>query len=324
MRLCQMYNGLISYICSMYEKNPEEETFKTFFLKYHDVLVLYAASILKNVDAAEDVVLGCFVQAWESSLYKKLSDGLDKYMFHVVKNAALNELRDCKRRKTRHEKMMEGMPVAEIMHEDEQTEIDVLYFAINQLPPERRRIFMMVYAEGKKYKEVAEHLQISINTVRTQLSRSLKFLRGKLDCGIARMDAGKLDMLRDCICNDFAIAGHGIHLHLLCVLEESGHHHRVALRHISRQGEESFEFLARRANIHSGAGKHVRGAHQYGESHAVDKAVDIIHRSQCAPFRLVHPDAAEHGGELLAVLGIVDAFGGGAEQGHSLLIEAQR
>ena len=102
-------------------------------------------------------------------------------MFHVVKNAALNELRDCKRRKTRHEKMMEGMPVAEIMHEDEQTEIDVLYFAINQLPPERRRIFMMVYAEGKKYKVVAEHLQISINTVRTQLSRSLKFLREKLE-----------------------------------------------------------------------------------------------------------------------------------------------
>ena len=81
----------------------------------------------------------------------------------------------------KNEKMMEGMPVAEIMHEDEQTEIDVLYFAINQLPPERRRIFMMVYAEGKKYKEVAEHLQISINTVRTQLSRSLKFLREKLE-----------------------------------------------------------------------------------------------------------------------------------------------
>ena len=185
MRLCQMYNGLISYICSMYEKNPEEETFKTFFLKYHDVLVLYAASILKNVDAAEDVVLGCFVQAWESSLYKKLSDGLDKYMFHVVKNAALNELAMAQDYSVpvseKNEKMMEGMPVAEIMHEDEQTEIDVLYFAINQLPPERRRIFMMVYAEGKKYKEVAEHLQISINTVRTQLSRSLKFLREKLE-----------------------------------------------------------------------------------------------------------------------------------------------
>ena len=164
----------------MYEKKTEEKEFKAFFLKYHDVLVLYATNILKDVDAAEDVVSGCFVQVWENSLYKNLPDGLDKYMFHVVKNAALNELRDSKRRTARHEKMMEGMPEAEIMHEDEQTEIDVLYFTINQLPSERKRIFMMVYAEGKKYKEVAEHLQISINTVRTQLMRSLKFLREKL------------------------------------------------------------------------------------------------------------------------------------------------
>ena len=176
MRLCQMYNGLISYICSMYEKNPEEETFKTFFLKYHDVLVLYAASILKNVDAAEDVVLGCFVQAWESSLYKKLSDGLDKSRLLLLASALLLSAEMAMAQdysvpvSEKNEKMMEGMPVAEIMHEDEQTEIDVLYFAINQLPPERRRIFMMVYAEGKKYKEVAEHLQISINTVRTQFA----------------------------------------------------------------------------------------------------------------------------------------------------------
>ena len=161
-------------------KKSQEKTFKTFFLKYYDVLVLYATNILKNVDAAEDVVLNCFVHIWENSLYENLSDRLDKYMFKAVKNAALNDLRDSKRRKARHEKMMEEMPVAEIMQEDEQAEIEILYLTINLLPPERRRIFMMVYAEGKKYKEVADQLQISINTVRTQLTRSLKFLREKL------------------------------------------------------------------------------------------------------------------------------------------------
>ena len=57
MRLCQMYNGLISYICSMYEKNPEEETFKTFFLKYHDVLVLYAAKLLQKSEMRKDIVI---------------------------------------------------------------------------------------------------------------------------------------------------------------------------------------------------------------------------------------------------------------------------
>lgn len=161
-------------------KKTQEKTFKTFFLKYYDVLVLYATNILKNVDAAEDVVLNCFVHIWENSLYENLSDRLDKYMFKAVKNAALNDLRDSKRRKARHEKMMEEMPVAEIMQEDEQAEIEILYLTINLLPPERRRIFMVVYAEGKKYKEVADQLQISINTVRTQLTRSLKFLREKL------------------------------------------------------------------------------------------------------------------------------------------------
>ena len=157
-----------------------EKTFKTFFLKYHDVLVLHATNILKNVDAAEDVVLDCFVNVWENSLYENLSDGLDKYMFRMVKNAALNDLRGSKRRKVRHEKMMQEMSEVEIMQEDEQVEIEILYSTINQLPPERRRVFMMVYAEGKKYKEVADQLQISINTVRTQLMRSLKFLREKL------------------------------------------------------------------------------------------------------------------------------------------------
>ncbi|MBC5620357.1 MULTISPECIES: RNA polymerase sigma-70 factor [Butyricimonas] len=161
-------------------KNGEEKAFKTFFSEYHDVLVLYATNILKDVDAAEDVVQDCFMNVWENSLYDNLSNGLDKYMFHLVKNAALNELRGSKRREARHEKMMAEMPVVEMMKEDEQTEIDILYTTINQLPPERRRIFMMVCAEGKKYQEVADQLQISINTVRTQLMRSLKFLREKL------------------------------------------------------------------------------------------------------------------------------------------------
>lgn len=161
-------------------KNGEKKAFKIFFSEYHDVLVLYATNLLKDVDAAEDVVQDCFMNVWENSLYDNLSNGLDKYMFHLVKNAALNELRGSKRREARHEKMMAEMPVVEMMKEDEQTEIDILYTTINQLPPERRRIFMMVCAEGKKYQEVADQLQISINTVRTQLMRSLKFLREKL------------------------------------------------------------------------------------------------------------------------------------------------
>ena len=161
-------------------KNDDKKAFKIFFLEYHDVLVLYATNILKDVDAAEDVVQNCFMNVWENSLYKKLTGGLDKYMFCLVKNAALNDLRGNKRREARHEEIVTEMPLVEIMEKDEPDDIEILYSTINQLPPERRRIFMMICAEGKKYQEVADQLQLSINTVRTQMVRSLKFLRGKL------------------------------------------------------------------------------------------------------------------------------------------------
>lgn len=38
----------------------------------------------------------------------------------------------------------------------------------------------MICAEGMKYQDVADALGVSINTVRTQMGRSMKFLREKL------------------------------------------------------------------------------------------------------------------------------------------------
>lgn len=52
--------------------------------------------------------------------------------------------------------------------------------ALNQLPEKRRQIFEMSRYEGKKYAEIAEELDISVKTVETQMSRTLKLLREAL------------------------------------------------------------------------------------------------------------------------------------------------
>ena len=54
-----------------------------------------------------------------------------------------------------------------------------MYFHIEELPPEQRRIILL-RIEGYTWEEIAERLEISINTVKTQKSRSYKFLREKL------------------------------------------------------------------------------------------------------------------------------------------------
>lgn len=58
--------------------------------------------------------------------------------------------------------------------------LEIVYRMIDLLPEERRNVFLMVFVEDMSYQEVADQLQISKNTVKTQLSRSLKFLRDTL------------------------------------------------------------------------------------------------------------------------------------------------
>ena len=52
--------------------------------------------------------------------------------------------------------------------------------AISELPEPCRKVFEMSRYEGLKYKEIAERLQISVKTVETQMSNSLKILRIRL------------------------------------------------------------------------------------------------------------------------------------------------
>ena len=59
-------------------------------------------------------------------------------------------------------------------------EIELLYRTINGLPDECRKIFLMACLDDMKYQEIANALQISINTVKTQMKIALRFLREHL------------------------------------------------------------------------------------------------------------------------------------------------
>ena len=48
---------------------------------------------------------------------------------------------------------------------------------LKKLPEQEYNVLVKIILEDKKYKEVAEELHISINTVKTHLSRSLNMLR---------------------------------------------------------------------------------------------------------------------------------------------------
>lgn len=63
----------------------------------------------------------------------------------------------------------------------EQSEIsDAVNNAVNSLPEKCREIFLMNRTDGLTYSEIAEVLNVSINTVKTQMGRALKSIRKNL------------------------------------------------------------------------------------------------------------------------------------------------
>ena len=109
------------------------------------------------------------------------------------------------------------------------------------------------------------------------------------------MNTGKLHVLGDGISYDLAVLCHGIHLDLLGVLEELADNHRMTFRHIGGKSQEALKLVAVVADVHRGAREHIRRAYKHRKSDLVNKFVDVIHRCQSAPFRLVDADSSEHG-----------------------------
>ena len=162
-------------------KVAEKEAFQLLYSSYYETLVLFANQIIDDSQAAEDIVQDCLVKFWISKRYRTLESGLDKYIFQAVKFSSLNYVRGDRRKKNLHENVIREMMSEEDLPEEENVEIlEMVYKVIDLLPEERRHIFLMVFVDGMSYQEVADQLQISKNTVKTQLSCSLKFLRDTL------------------------------------------------------------------------------------------------------------------------------------------------
>lgn len=171
-------NNLLTYL----KKGNEEAYRELFYDSFYD-LVHYANGILKNREAAEDVVQDLFVAFWYEKKYINIHSDLEGYLFHAVRNACIDYLRMEKRKNERLEGMRHEHMDYDGSSQEEGEEgklLDELFRAIPHLPEQCKKIFTLCALEGLKYQEAADRLGVSINTVRTQMGRAYKSLRGHL------------------------------------------------------------------------------------------------------------------------------------------------
>jgi RNA polymerase sigma-70 factor (ECF subfamily) len=86
---------------------------------------------------------------------------------------------------------------ADILEVDDFDYNDLLYKALEKLPEQRRRILELAVFESFSYAQIAGKLQISVNTVKTQIGRAYRFLKEELDS--ERTQQPELDQMKSLI-----------------------------------------------------------------------------------------------------------------------------
>ena len=149
---------------------------KLLFQRYYKPLVLFSGSMLNDCTFPEDIVQEVFYHFIKNNVYRQLSpEALSTYLFRCVKNACLNKIRD--QREFAQAELLRYDAVEEEAMTVSLELIEAIRKAIEELPRKTRMVVMSVVVEGKKYKETAEELGVSVNTVKTLLSGGLKQLR---------------------------------------------------------------------------------------------------------------------------------------------------
>ena len=150
------------YILELFQTSPKE-AFRLLFDAYHMKLCIYAVQLTDSFEMAEDIVQDFFIYFWEKKYYLKINQNLRYYLYLSVRNAAINALQK--------NNMLS-------MEEQEQEERNKLLLEkLQKLPHQELQVVRAVIMENKKYKEAAEELHISVNTLKTHLTRALKQLR---------------------------------------------------------------------------------------------------------------------------------------------------
>jgi len=160
-------------------QNGDTRALKVLHDRYYYQLYLYAKKIYHKQNGLDEAVADCFIKLWTKRNEIVIERSIKSYLFVILRNGLFDL-----NRKRNGIILLEVNAVPEIPDTETQNELDHyarLYDALEKLPEQRRRILELAVFESCSYAQIAEKLDISVNTVKTQMGRAYRFLREELD-----------------------------------------------------------------------------------------------------------------------------------------------
>ncbi len=159
--------------------SDDDMAFTQLYLRFGKKLIHFSLSLVRSKEIAEELVEDVFVKLWANRLHIKEIENLTVYLYVAVKNRSLNLLSQKARELITAPFDYLDSPIDEFSADPYDLMITSemmasMYLAIEDLPPRCKMIFKLIREDGLKYKEVADILNISVNTIDVQMAIAVK------------------------------------------------------------------------------------------------------------------------------------------------------
>ena len=168
-------------------QNGDESAFEAIYKMFAPRLYYFVYEYIPQKDISENIVQEALMALWNKKDELTVGTNLGAYLFTVAKNNCLYKLREIKYR----QRIFDYGQISESELEANywaleslettrfnETEIEqIIENTLEQLPPQCRAVFNLSRFEGKKNREIAEELNISVKAVEGHITKALKVFR---------------------------------------------------------------------------------------------------------------------------------------------------
>lgn len=178
--------------CWLKIQNDDEKALEELFKEANKSLCLYSLNITKDLFTSQELIQDLFLKIWQNRKKISIEGSLKAYLYQTAYNLSINYLVQKKTLKLSVNRLLPSdtwLTMQDNIHTNEfvieKLEAEdtgaIVDKVITALPEQCKRIFMLSRVDGKTTYEIADILNISTNTVRTQIYRALEKIKEELE-----------------------------------------------------------------------------------------------------------------------------------------------
>jgi len=163
-------------------RDGDHKAFLEIYNRHSKTLYHFARKFIQDTDVIDDIIHDSFLNLWNARHRIKGEYPIESYLFRIVRNLVFKHLKSQLRSAEAMVELKYFEEERSVARSAEQAVIeeeyeDIYELAIDRLPPQRKKIFMMCREEGLSHKEIAQFLNISPNTVKEHMSLAMKTIQ---------------------------------------------------------------------------------------------------------------------------------------------------